>query len=299
VDAGDAEEGTVHTTPLPLLVGVTGRGENTAALRFAVDESARVGGEVRLLLAVHELLPPPPPSVLLSSPVDWERAAKQVLREVEEELTDLAGEEVPLRLLAREGRPAHALVEESRSVRMVVLQHRKLSTLHRIFTGSTVGGVASRAGCPVASVPPGWTPPSSPGWVTVGIHEDGAPQAVLEEAFNQAAARGSSLRVVHAWMRDGIYDQFILADTDDETSRELERELHASVDHLRDGYPDVAVEVSVLHRWPPDALVGLSATSDLLVVGRHGRHPPLPHTLGSMARTILNAAECPVIVVPL
>lgn len=287
----------MQTPPLPLLVGVTGPGENTAALRFAAEESRLRGGEVRLLLAAHEVVPPPP-NVLLSSPVDWKRAAKETLRDVQEELADLAGEGISSTIVARSGPPAHAIVEESRSARMVVLQHRTLSTLHRIFTGSTVISVAARAHCPVASVPPDWAAPPSSGWVTVGVHEEGAPSTALEEAFAQAAARGSPLRVVHAWTREGIYDQLMLANADEETCAELERQLRAGVAPLREQYPDVRVEVSVHHDWPADTLVRLSSASELMVVGRHARHAPFPNTLGSMARTVVNAAECPVIVVP-
>lgn len=289
----------MDSSAAPVLVGVTGRGENTAALRFAVGEARRRGGEIRLLRVVHELLPPPPPSLLMSSPVDWERAAREILRDVDDELAELSGGQVSSSILAVEGHAAGAIVDASRSARMVVLQHRRLSGLHRIFTGSTVFGVAARAHCPVASVPHGWIPPATPGWVTVGVHEDGAPPAVLEEAFAQAAALGASLRVAHAWTRDVIYDPWILAEADGETTSALEARVAESVADLREKYPDLHVEVSVQHRWPPDALVDLSTTSDLLVVGRHGRHAPLPHLLGSLARTILNAAQCPVLVVPL
>lgn len=286
------------TTSLPILVAVTGRGENTAALRFAAQEARRSGGEVGLLLVVHEVLPPPPPSVLMTSPTDWETAARRTLRDVGDELAEISGGTVRPVLLAHKGRPATVIVEESRSTGLVVLQHRNLSTLHRIFTGSTVFSVAAHAHCPVVSVPHTWDPASASGRVTVGVHEDGGPDAALEEAFGQAAARGAALRVVHAWTREGIYDDFVLSVTDDETTAERERRVQTSVGPLREKYPDVPVEVSVHHRWPADVLAELTATSDLMVVGRHGQHPPLPHTLGSMARAVLNAAACPVMVVP-
>ena len=54
----------------------------------------------------------------------------------------------------------------------------------------------------------------------------------------------------------------------------------------------------VEHQWPPDALADLAASSALLVVGRHGHHPLMPPRLGSVARTALHRAPCPVMVVP-
>ncbi|WP_203231091.1 universal stress protein [Nocardioides caldifontis] len=42
----------------------------------------------------------------------------------------------------------------------------------------------------------------------------------------------------------------------------------------------------------------LSRESALMVVGRRGHAGPLPHLLGSMARTLVRTTECPLMVVP-
>ena len=54
------------------------------------------------------------------------------------------------------------------------------------------------------------------------------------------------------------------------------RHLTALLDEWRAKYPDVPVGQEVVHGHPGRALVGLSARADLVVVGRHAKHPGLP-----------------------
>ena len=60
----------------------------------------------------------------------------------------------------------------------------------------------------------------------------------------------------------------------------------------------VDVEVEVRHQWPADVLVDDSRNASLVVIGRRGVHGWVPEHLGSLARTVLRAARCPVMVVP-
>ena len=52
-----------------------------------------------------------------------------------------------------------------------------------------------------------------------------------------------------------------------------------------------------MHGHPGRALVGLSASSDLLVIGRHTKHPSLQGP-GSVRHAVLNYALGPIAVVP-
>jgi nucleotide-binding universal stress UspA family protein len=135
-------------------------------------------------------------------------------------------------------------------------------------------------------------------WVTVGVHEDGVPEAVLRAGFEEASSRHSPLRVVHAWRLDTGYDDIIVRRVDGEWERRLESELRSAVEPVLARYPDVKVEVEVRHQWPAEALVEFAAGSALLVVGRHGHRPALPQRLGSITRSAVQNATCPVMVVP-
>ena len=62
-------------------------------------------------------------------------------------------------------------------------------------------------------------------------------------------------------------------------------------------YPDVAVSQEVVHGHPGRALVGLSARTDLVVIGRHTRHLGRQGP-GSARHAVLDHAHGPIAVVP-
>lgn len=67
-----------------VVVGVTGPGRETAALRFAADLATREGTEVVLVHAYGTALPPPPPSVLMTY-AEAADVAEWLVKEVREE----------------------------------------------------------------------------------------------------------------------------------------------------------------------------------------------------------------------
>jgi nucleotide-binding universal stress UspA family protein len=285
-----------------VIVGVTGPGRETGALRYALECARREDAEVVLVHAFRMAMQPPPPSVLMAND-SWRDVASWVVKEVAEELEDLSGGDVPCRTVVRAGSPSQVIVELSRGARLVVLQHRDAGLLGRIFVGSTVNAAAAHAHCPVVSVPEGWTPAreaaDAPTDVVVGVHEGGTPREALAAGLAEAAATGARLRVVHAWRLDTAYDDIITARVAEDWRIEQELALREVVEGLREEHPDVRVHVEVRHQWPAQVLVDLSETAGLVVVGRHGAHGWLPGHLGSVPRTVLREASSPVMVVPL
>ena len=166
-----------------VLVGVTGRGENTDALRFAIVEAVATGRPIRLVHVAQGLLPPVPPSVLVTPDVLIE-VGKKAMHGVREELDQLqreAGTTVPVRSRVTSGDPGRVLADLSSEASVVVLQHRNLSRTHRLFTGSTVSATATHAHCPVVSVSAGTGAPAGGGGkVVVGLLEDGGPREAAE-----------------------------------------------------------------------------------------------------------------------
>src|SRR4051794_40991646 len=72
-----------------ILVGVTGAGENTSALRWAADVALADHLGVTLVHAVNPFLTPPPPSVLVS-PEPLLDVGRALLRESVEEYNAIA-----------------------------------------------------------------------------------------------------------------------------------------------------------------------------------------------------------------
>lgn len=292
----DTTTDPVAVRPL-VVVGITRPGREAAALRYAAECACRDGAEVLLVHAVHPPYPPPPPDVQLTlgPPPD---VGPWVTQEVSREFKELTAGAVEHRATWRAGPPARVLAELSHEARLVVVQHRTSHGLGRLFTGSTVNGLASHAACPVVSVPPDWEPGSAPNEVVVGVHEEGGPRSVLETAFSWAAATGASLRVVHAWRLDAVYDDIITQRVAAQWRDDEKALLADAVAGLAESHPGVSVELEVRHQWPSDVLVDDSQAAALVVVGRHGPRPWEPHHLGSIARTVLREARSPVMVVP-
>jgi nucleotide-binding universal stress UspA family protein len=281
-----------------VMVGVTGRGENTDALRFAVSEARTLGASIALVHAIHPLLAPPlPPGVVLDEDDRSFDVGRSILEQVREELQALAGTSLTTTTTARHGEPGPVLAELSKKASRVILQHRDLSRLHRVVTGSTVAATATHASCPVVSVPHAVGDRPRHGLVTVGIRGDGEPRQVLAAAFAEASAHRCSLRVVHADRLAPGYDDLLTLG--DDWAAQAEEAVQNATAELREEHPGVAVDIAVRHDWPADALVAAATDSDLLVVGRHAGQLRLPARLGSLARAVIREAGCPVMVVPM
>jgi len=281
-----------------IIVGVTGPGRETAALKFAAECARRDGAEVLLVHAFRLSHQPPPPSVLMSSDDAWD-VAHWITKQVGEEFEEMTKGSVRFRTVARAGSPARVLVDLSAGARMLVVQHRASHILGHLFVGSTLHGAAAHAHCPVISVRTGWTPPEAPGEVVVGVHEAGGPREALEAGFAWAEATGAGVRVVHAWRLDAAYDDIITERVAHEWEVGQETSLALAVEDFRRAHPDVPVRLEVRHQWPTQVLVDLSETASLVVLGRHGHLRWLPERLGAFARTVLREARSPVMVVPL
>jgi nucleotide-binding universal stress UspA family protein len=281
------------TLEQPILVGVTGRDENTDALRFAADEATlrRCG------VVLAHVVPSHLPLVPTGFPVDdvpWLETGNTVVEGVRAEFETLAGRGVRVVTDLRQGRAGDTLARLSESAALVVVQHRDLSRMRQAVSGSTSSAVAARAHCPVVSVPHA-EDPGPRHLLSVGVHEDGGPPAALEAAFSEASLRGLPVRVVYAWRLAPAYDVLFPATS---WSHQMEATLHAAVHELSRKYPDVAVAVDVRHDYPAEALVAASRASELLVLGRHRQGRAQPHRLGSLTRTVMAHGACPVMVVP-
>lgn len=281
-----------------IVVGVTGPGENTTALRWAAEESAATHRDVTLVHAVDPGMLPRPSSAVTDRLLP---VAGALLEDVLSEYTSITGAPVCAHQLRR-GAPADVLTDLSREAGLVVLSHRHLPAVRRIVTSSTSIAVAAHGGCPVVVVPSDWSGDDGKGnrgrWITVGVHQDGGSPAVLEAAFEEAAARGAGLRLLHAWRADPQYDDIIVERIDPGWQERIERDVLEPAQPLTAKYPDVAVDVIVRHEWPADALAISSLTSTLLVLGRRAHPRALPRGIGSIARTTLRTSRCPVMVVP-
>lgn len=282
--------------PRPILVAV-GPDDSEAALQFAAADALRAGCGLHLVHVVR-VGPTGPATGLL----DVERAHRLgagILAGARERAEDLVHGLVPLTSELVLSEPVvRAIVDRSEGARRVVLQRRQLSALGRLTTSSKSGGVAARAHIPVVAVPANWTVPvTAHGLVTVGVHDE--PDVhVVSCAFEAAQERGAALRVLHAWWLSTSFDDAVIERaTGDEWYDRAPERITKGLSELSADFPDVPVEVDVVHQRPTEALVEAAAHSDLVVVGRRDPLLPFGSHLGPVARTVLREAEAPVLVV--
>ena len=226
-------------------------------------------------------------------------AAKVTLDQAQTKAERLVGSDTPLTAeLILNGRVVENLVRHSEGASMIVLQHRPLSRVRRVFTGSIAQSVTSHAFVPVVSVPEGWKPRAGHDpVVTAGVQDPIEASALLRAAFEEARARSARLVVLHAWWLATGSD-VVVADgaLRDEWSARSRQEIAPVLEPLEREFFNVEYEINVQHAPPVQAVLDVAKDSDLLVLGRRHHLLPLHSHLGPVARAALDRAPCPVLI---
>ena len=195
--------------------------------------------------------------------------------------------------------PAQAVTGSGSGALMLVVGSRGLGAFAAMVLGSVSRYTADYASCPVAVVRDDTATVHRQ--VGVGIGDLDSCADSLTFAFEEASLRKASLIAIHAWHTPQTDISRAGSPSPVPGSYAIEAEaagqLAGLLDSWRKKYPDVPVSQDVVHGHPGRALVGLSASSDLLVIGRHVKHPSLQGP-GSVRHAVLNYALGPIAVVP-
>jgi nucleotide-binding universal stress UspA family protein len=135
--------------------------------------------------------------------------------------------------------------------------------------------------------------------VLVGVEFDDASAAALKTAGVLAAAWGAEITVFHAATQD--VPAYFTATQLGEIEAERQQGRASTARELRafaGRHVARAVRVLVEEGPPPDAMVRLAASFDLVVVGTHRRHGARRWWLGSVAEAVVRRSSRPVLVVP-
>jgi nucleotide-binding universal stress UspA family protein len=300
---------STDTTPDPIVVGILDPEVETALLEYAGRLAATSGRPLRLVhvIQANVLFGDPvfglpgamqPQSMMIDDSAVG-RLAGQRLGEATAIARDVVAGAVEVTGQLFRGNAARVLLEESDGAHQVVVQRRRHSRSHRVFTGSVSSRIAAHADCPVTVVPESWSAERRTG-VVVGVGHDKSDRQLLSHALDEAARLGGTVTALHGFDRVGFYGE--LADhAPDDWAKRAEHYLAELVDatHAQasgDALPPL--ESQVLGEAPADALVAASATAGLIVVGRATQLNVFPH-LGGVTRALLREAACPVEVLPL
>jgi len=279
----------------PVLVGVDGSRASAAAIRFAAYEAHRLDLDVHLVHVVPNYVPITPLVPLV--PLDLEETGREIISAAQVEAHRILPlGRVKTSLLG--GPRVPALLGAAEHARLVVLGAEQHAVVERVLTGSTLFGVAASAPCPLVAVSSEWSPHAVRGCVVAGVKSTLHSAELLRRAFEAAASRAARVVLVHAWELPGEYDDLVTAQVDeDQWSDRAVRAIEAGLTDLRETYPQVPVEIRVVHGQPARVLQATSEEADLLLVARRHHGFPFGH-LGGTGRALLRVGGCPVEVVP-
>ncbi|GAA3193204.1 universal stress protein [Actinocorallia longicatena] len=261
-----------------IVVGVDGSEPSGAALDWAAHEAQRRGSRLRI---VHAL---PPLSEENELPAAEERARRAApgIEIVTEQVTD---------------GPQEALMERAGSAELVVVGTHGHGSVASLIVGSVAAGLAGSAPVPVVLLKDDASLRAE-GPVVVAVPENPVAE-VLDAAAHEADLRDLPLRIVHTWWEppvEGFGAPAPIMPLDPAPIIDALRErLEAELEPWLGKRPGTTLTVVQGH--PRDMLIELSGETGLLVLGRHekpGRHL---RALGSVTRSVIHRADCPVMVV--
>jgi nucleotide-binding universal stress UspA family protein len=292
-------------------VGLDGSSESRAAAEWAAREAKLRGLPLRLV-HVWEPVPEPMAQAPLLGAETQAHWSERIPREAAEGLrlrhpgVHVETEQIP-------GRPADALAGAAKAAELLVLGSRGLSGIGGFLVGSVGMAVIADSETPVVLVrageqaadehetDPAGIPSAATAYrsVVLGLDTGHPHDTVIAFAFEEAARRGTALRVVHGWNLPP-YSAYGLP-ADPELNAELGRQEAAALTEVlrpwRQKYPDIEVAEESRSGSPANHIIDASRDASLVVVGRRIRRSPIGVHIGSVTHAVLHHATAPVAVV--
>jgi nucleotide-binding universal stress UspA family protein len=196
-----------------------------------------------------------------------------------------------------------ALLQESKTARLVVLGSRGLGGFTGMLIGSTAVALVAHGHCPVAVIRgrKADDAPPSEGPVVVGVDGSPASEAAVALAFGEASSRRAELVAVHTWLEFSSDIEYFYAQQYFPAWEDIEaRENAVLAERLagwQEKYPEVTVRRVVTRDRPAHCLLELAEDAQLLVVGSRGRGGFVGMVQGSTSQALMHHAPCPLLVV--
>ncbi|WP_030230583.1 MULTISPECIES: universal stress protein [unclassified Streptomyces] len=288
----------------PITAGVDGSQESHAALAWAAREAVR---RDRPLRVVHAWRFQPQEALEAGiegdadSQAEWlHSAVTEAVRTVTERHPDL---EVTTDVV--EGEAVGTLLAAAADAELLVLGSRGHGRIVGFLLGSVGQQIIAEAARPVVLVRAGDQPSGEAAGREVVVGQQGDPEdsaGALRFAFETAAARGATVRVVRAWTLPPVFayspGSLKLLDEAGGPEPYEKKALAAAVRPWRERFPDVPVEEHVEMGGAAQVLLSVAGTAQLMVVGRRAHRTAVGARIGSVAHGVLHHADCPVAVVP-
>ncbi|GAP47685.1 universal stress protein [Streptomyces azureus] len=288
----------------PITAGFDGSQESLAALAWAAREAVR---RDRLLRVVHAWRFQPQEALEAGIAGDADRQGELVHSAVTEAVGTLTERHPDLDVTTDvvEGAVVDTLVAAAADAELLVLGSRGHGPVVGFLLGSVGQQVIAETTRPVVLVRAGDQPSVEAAGREIVVGQQGDPQDsadALRFAFETAAARGATVRVVRAWTLPPVFayspGSLKLLDEAGGLEPYEKKALAAAVRPWRERFPDVPVEEHVEMGSAGQVLLSVAGTAQLMVVGRRAHRTAVGARIGSVAHGVLHHADCPVAVVP-
>jgi nucleotide-binding universal stress UspA family protein len=296
IEAEAATTGEWELTRKPIVVAVDGSERNRSAVAWAAHEAAAFRAETTLVCALPDHVVADPHF----SAHTQDAEVLDMLSDARAEIRDIVPE-TSVSTLVLAGDPVDVLLDRASSAGLVVVGKRGLGGFARIIVGSTSIALAGRSPTPVAIVPDGWDQRTQNGKpVVLGIDLEKVDREPIEAAFQRARRLGVPLVAVHGRETPTVYswDAAAVAGAVTQGEDAASEQLSLLLETWRERYPDVVVRPMRAHQHPAAAVLEAAQDAQVIVLGRHPAGLFGGFAFGSVARTVLHYAECPVLVVP-
>jgi nucleotide-binding universal stress UspA family protein len=285
----------------PITVGVDGSPESTAAAAWAAREAVRRGLPLRVVHAWQWQ----PSDVAVAADRDTQlKWAKDLVREAGEAVT-ARHPDLKVTAEVQDGAQVESLVAEAALSELLVLGSRGHGAIVGFLLGSVGQQVISGAVRPVVLVRSDDRAEAEAGGREIVVGQHGGPDdsaSALRFAFETAAARGASLRIVRAWTLPPVFAyspaSMRLADEAGGLEPYEKKALAEAVLPWRERFPDVPVTEHVEIGSAAQVLLSVAARAQLAVVGRRAHRRAVGSRVGSVAHALVHHAPCPVAVIP-
>ncbi|MFJ5560711.1 universal stress protein [Streptomyces sp. NPDC093250] len=269
-----------------VVVGVDGSLFAVRALDRAAEEAARRGTALRIVYAVADRDE--------AGPVLASAAARVQGRHPG----------LPVETRAVEGGAVQALASESKDAALTVVGTRGFGGVSGLLAGSVSWRLTAHTHGPLLVVR-GDHPCDQGGEVLLGLESD-ADAAAAAHAFQEAARRGTRLRVLHSSTHRHTTPELpsLVAATSPGQERQTRNDRaeeavpRFSVAQLREEYPEVEVDSRTVRTGPAHALLAGTREAAVVVIGMRRRAGRIGPQIGPVGHVLLHHSHCPVVLVP-
>lgn len=203
----------------------------------------------------------------------------------------------------KSGGPVPKMVELSRDAFLTVVGASGVGGFGSMLLGSVAMALVTAGHSPVVVIRgdeshDGLVPRTGP--VVLGVDTSASSEEAIAWAFDEASRRETGLIAVHAWMAYvDVYARLYGVPPVDEIDAQVQAEEAAFAERLagwREKYPDVTVTALLRSGKPAKTLLEYADDAQLVVVGSRGHGDITGVLFGSVSRSLIHKAPCPVLV---